>query len=70
MWTMINQTYATHHAQNCWAHLAANNTGWRKLAPSATDGVTNVFTMLVAARASGKQAFVVQSNNQVTGAYF
>jgi hypothetical protein len=71
MWTLINQTYATHHGQNAWANLAANNTGYRKIAPNSADGVTNVFLMLVAARASNKQAHVVQNaSNQITGAYF
>jgi hypothetical protein len=71
VWTTINQTYATHHAQNAWAHLAANNTGWRKIAPNAPDGVTNILLMLVAAKASGKQAHVViNAQNQITGAYF
>ncbi|QZY29865.1 hypothetical protein [Nocardioides coralli] len=71
MWTQINQTYATHHGQNAWGNLAANSTGWRKIGPNAPDGVTNVFLMLVAAKASNKQAYVVQdSNNQITAAYF
>ena len=71
MWTSINQTYATHHSQNAWGNLAANSTGWRKIAPSSGDGVTNVFLMLVAAKASNKQAYVVSnSQNQITGAYF
>jgi len=71
MWTLINQTYATHHGQNAWANLAANNTGYRKIAPNAADGVTNVFLMLVAARATSKQAFVVSNaQSQITAAYF
>lgn len=71
MWTTINQTYATTHSKNAWAHLAANNTGWRKVAPSTNDGVTNVFLMLVAAKASNKQAHVgTDSSNQITTVYF
>jgi hypothetical protein len=71
MWTLLNQTYATHNGQNAWGNLAANNTGWRKIAPNSPDGVTNVFLMLVAARASSKQVHVVQNaSNQITGAYF
>lgn len=71
MWTLINQTYATHHSQNAWASLATNNTGYRKIAPNAADGVSNVFLMLVAARATTKSAYVVSnSTNQITAAYF
>jgi hypothetical protein len=72
MWTTINQVYSTHHSQNAWAHLAANNTGWRKIAPNATDGVTNIHLMLASAKASGKQAYVVidAGTNMITGAYF
>jgi hypothetical protein len=71
MWTLINQTYATHHGQNAWGNLAASNTGWRKIAPNSADGVSNVFLMLVAAKASNKQAYIVQDgSNQITAAYF
>jgi hypothetical protein len=71
MWTLINQVYATHNGQNAWANLAANNTGWRRIAPSSADGVTNVFLMFVAARATNKQVHAVSNaQNQITGAYF
>ncbi|WP_422116616.1 hypothetical protein [Brachybacterium sp. UNK5269] len=70
MWTLINQTYTTHHGQNAWASLATNNTGYRKIAPSAPDGVTNVFLILVTARATGKQVYVdSNAQNQITAAY-
>ncbi|WP_278237348.1 hypothetical protein [Isoptericola sp. AK164] len=70
MWTVINQTYATSGSKNAWAHLKKNNTGWRRIKPSSSDGVTNVFLMLVAAKASGKQAHVVQDGDKITKAYF
>jgi hypothetical protein len=71
MWTLINQVYATHNTQNAWANLAANNTGWRRIASNSTDGVTNVFLVFVAARASNKQVYAVSNaQNQITGAYF
>ncbi|SOC52589.1 hypothetical protein [Ornithinimicrobium cerasi] len=70
MWTLINQTYSSHHGQNAWASLATNNTGYRKIGPNAADGVTNVFLMLVAARATNKQAFVVtDAQNLITAVY-
>jgi hypothetical protein len=58
MWTLINQIYATHHAQNAWAHLAVDG-AWHKILPNSPDGVTNVLVILAAARANGKQVNVV-----------
>lgn len=70
MWTLINQTFTSHHGQNAWASLATNNTGYRKVGPGAPDGVTNVFLVLVAARATNRQAHVVlDGQNQITQAY-
>ncbi len=69
MWTVVNQVFATHEGQNAWAHLAEGN-AWRKITPNAADGVTNVFALLVAAKANGKQAYVVLDGaNQITQAY-
>lgn len=69
MWTVVNQVYASHHGQNAWAHLA-NGNAWRKVAPNAADGVTNVFLMLVAAKANGKQAYVVlNAASEITEVY-
>jgi hypothetical protein len=70
MWTTVNQTYATTSAKNAWAHLAANNQGWRRIKPDTDSGVTNVHLMLVAAKASGKQANVTVSGDQITAVYF
>ncbi|MFE7630670.1 hypothetical protein [Kocuria sp. NPDC057446] len=70
MWTVINQTFATPQDKNAWAHIAADNLGWRKVQPNAADGVTNTFLVLVAAKASGKQANVVlNASNEITQAY-
>jgi hypothetical protein len=69
MWTVVNQVYATHQGQNAWAHLA-NGNAWRKIAPNVADGVTNVFMMLVAAKANDKQAYVVlDGSSQITEVY-
>jgi len=69
MWTVVNQVYATHQGQNAWAHLA-NGNAWRKIAPNVADGVTNVFMMLVAAKANDKQAYVVlDGSSQITAVY-
>ena len=69
MWTLINQVYCSRDAQNGWAHLAATN-AWHKILPGSGDGVTNVFVLLTAAKASGKQANVVlDANKNIVQAY-
>jgi hypothetical protein len=69
MWTAINQVYASRDAQNAWAYLAATS-AWHRILPGSGDGVTNVFLMLVAARANNKQAYVVRdASGNITTAY-
>ena len=69
MWTTINQIYTSHNSQNAWAHLAGTNT-WHRIAPNAADGVTNVHLVLTAAKANGKQAYVVfDASKNITAAY-
>jgi hypothetical protein len=69
MWTNINQIYTSHHSQNAWAHLAGTN-AWHRIAPAAADGVTNVHLVLTAAKANGKQAYVVfDGAKNITAAY-
>jgi hypothetical protein len=69
MWTAINQVYASRDAQNAWAYLAATST-WHRILPGSGDGVTNVFLILVAARANNKQAYVVRdASGNITTAY-
>jgi len=69
MWTVITQVFATNQGQNAWAFLV-NGNAWRKVAPNSTDGVTNVFAILIAAKVSGQQVYVVlDGNNQITQAY-
>ena len=69
MWTNINQVYTSYHSQNCWAHLAADNT-WHKVLTGATDGVTNVYVLLCAAKANGRQVYVVlDGSGNITAVY-
>jgi hypothetical protein len=69
MWTVVTQVFSTNQAQNGWAFLVQGN-AWRKIAPNAADGVTNVFAMLIAAKISGRQAYVVlDGQNQITQVY-
>ena len=47
----ILQVYGSPHSQNVWAFI--ETIGWRKVQLLSTDGITNMFLMLVAARTSG-----------------
>ncbi len=69
MWTTINQVYASRDSQNCWAHLASDS-AWHKILTGAADGVTNVFVLLCAAKATGKSVYIVQdASKNITAAY-
>jgi hypothetical protein len=69
VWTTINQVYSSKDSQNAWAHLASDN-AWHKVLTGATDGVTNVFVLLCAAKASGKQVYIVlDGGGNIVAAY-
>lgn len=44
-------------------------TGWLTIAPTSTDGVTNVISILTAAVASGHSVNVQITSNTITGVY-
>ena len=48
----VSNTYATADSQNAYAYIAG--TGWRRIKPGTTDGVTNAFLVLNAAKAHGR----------------
>lgn len=45
-------TFASPHSMNGWAYLATGP--WRKIQPISTDGTTNMFVLLNAAKAGGR----------------
>ncbi len=45
------------------------HTGWLKIAPTSTDGVTNVLGILTEANANGQKVNVNINSNQITGVY-
>ncbi len=56
MWynnTNVSRTYTSNDSQNAWAILDAVS-GWKRIKTGATDGVTNVFAILCAARANAR----------------
>jgi hypothetical protein len=67
--TTIGRLYSTPHSNNAWAWLTSGG-GWRKIKPIATDGVTNTFVALAAARQSGITASVsVDGANEIVAVY-
>jgi hypothetical protein len=69
VWTKINQVYASRDAQNGWAHLAGTGV-WHRILTGAADGVTNVFVLLCAAKATDQQVYVVfDASKNITAAY-
>jgi hypothetical protein len=45
-------TYTSPHSMNAWAYLASGP--WRKIQPISTDGTSNMFVLLNAAKAGGR----------------
>lgn len=60
----VARTYSSQDSQNAWAILNGI-AGWKKIRPKTTDGVTNVFLMLCAALANGKQVDVYIVGDQI-----
>ena len=65
----VQYTYA--HANSKLAYAIIESlSGWRRIAPTSTDGVTNVLNILDAAKANGKKVNVyIGSDNQIHAVY-
>jgi hypothetical protein len=48
-----------------WA-IISGVAGWKRVRPASSDGVTNVFALLCAARANGRLVDVYIHANQIT----
>lgn len=48
----VVQTFTSPHSMNAWGLVAAHP--WRKVQPISTDGTTNMFMILCAAKGSGR----------------
>lgn len=69
-WMNVNLTFARPGSRDAWAHLPSPSSGWRKVKPTSTDGVTNVFLLLTLAKANNRQAHVsLDSSNEITAVY-
>jgi hypothetical protein len=60
----VSRTYTSSGSQNCYATVSGI-AGWKKIKTGKTDGVSNVFTCLNAARAGAKKVDVYIVSNQI-----
>ena len=63
----VSRTYSSNDSQNAWA-IIDTLPGWKKIRPNATDGVTNMFVILCAAKANGRRVDVYIDSNQIARA--
>jgi immune inhibitor A len=64
----VLQVYTSPHSQNVWGNI--ETIGWRKVETLSTDGCSNVFQLLVAAKASSLPVTVTISDaNLITIIY-
>jgi immune inhibitor A len=62
----VVQTFTSPHSMNAWGLMSTQP--YRKVQPISTDGTTNMFTILCAAKASGRT--VSGSYDDATGLLF
>lgn len=65
----ITRTFTSPNSKNCWGYIEA--IGWRKVKTTSTDGATNMFVTLSAAKAHNRtvSGTIEDSTNQVTILY-
>ncbi len=57
-------TYTSHDSQNAWA-LISGIGSWKKIKPGNSDGVTNTFVALCAAKANGRKVDVYVADDEI-----
>ncbi len=64
----VNSAFVSNDTQWAWANI--EGIGWRRIKDGAPDGVTNIFTMMCAAKAKGRTVHVdIDTDNLITTAY-
>lgn len=64
----VNMTFCSAGSKNAWASIGS--LGWKKIAPTTTDGVTNVYMMMCAARGNSQKVNVnFNAANEIDIAY-
>jgi hypothetical protein len=67
MWSQdkdVLSTYTSHDSQNAWA-LISGIGAWKKIKTGKTDGVTNTFVALCAAKANGRKVDVYVVGDEI-----
>ncbi|MCH9007305.1 MAG: peptidase M6 [Calditrichaeota bacterium] len=66
--TRVTRTFVSPHSQNAYGLL--QGIGWRKVKTLSNDGVTNVFTMLSAAKSHNRTVSgTIDATNQISILY-
>lgn len=64
----VVRTHCKNGAQQAWA-IIGGIAGWKRVRPNAADGITNIFMILSAARANGRNVDVyIDGSDQITQA--
>ena len=65
----VTRTFTSPHSKNCWGYV--ETIGWRKVKPDNTDGSTNMFLTLTAAKANSRtvSGTIEDTTNQITILY-
>ena len=64
----VLRTYATTNSKNVWGYL--EGIGWRKIKEQSSDGSTNMFMILVAARVHNRTVNgEIDGSNKITKLY-
>ena len=63
----VERTYADHSTQWVWAKI--EGLGWIRIKDGATDGCTNLFIIMNAAKANNRKVNVKVESKRITAAY-
>jgi hypothetical protein len=65
---IVQSVYASHGAQQVWA-MFEGLSGWKRIAATSPDGVTNVTKLLTTAKAHGRRVNVYLAGNDIERAW-
>ncbi len=60
----VTRTHCKNGSQQAWA-IVSSISGWKRVKPASTDGVTNVFMILSAALANNRKVDVYIRDNHI-----
>ncbi len=62
---LVNRTYSTSGTQVAFAIINGVAGGWKRIRPGASDGVSNILTLLSQAKANNRRVNVFINGNQI-----